>query len=68
MLPLIAGRRSDGKPLGGTCMTSAGEGGGVGVRLCAFLDDKMAFLREETRAARLPDAATACTAVRATCT
>jgi uncharacterized protein len=37
------------KPLNGTCMTSAGAGGGTSCDSCAFLDDKMTFLREETR-------------------
>ena len=43
-------RRHAVKPLGGTCMTSAGAGGGVGAATRATsLDDKMTFLREETR-------------------
>jgi uncharacterized protein len=37
------------KPLGGTCMTSAGAGTSTTCDSCDFLDDKMAFLREETR-------------------
>jgi uncharacterized protein len=37
------------KPLGGTCMTNVGEGGASGCDSCAFLDDKMMFLREETK-------------------
>jgi uncharacterized protein len=43
---------ADGAPLkalGGTCMTSAGAGAGTTCDSCDFLDDKMAFLREETR-------------------
>jgi uncharacterized protein len=36
-----------GKPLNGTCMTSAGGGTSV-CGSCNFLDDKWAFLREET--------------------
>jgi uncharacterized protein len=43
---------SDGTPLkalNGTCMTSAGAGVGSTCDSCDFLDDKMAFLREETR-------------------
>lgn len=44
--------RADGKPikpLGGTCMTSAGAGGGSTCDSCRVLDDKMTLLREETR-------------------
>ncbi len=37
------------KPLNGTCMTIAGAGHGSSCESCDFLDDKMAFLREETR-------------------
>ncbi len=38
-----------GKPLNGTCMTSAGSGTTTGAcDTCHFLDDKMSFLREET--------------------
>jgi uncharacterized protein len=37
------------KPLNGTCMTSAGAGVGATCDSCEFLDDKMAFLREETQ-------------------
>ena len=43
---------SDGrptKPLGGTCMTAAGAGGASACDTCQFLDEKMAFLREETK-------------------
>ncbi|MBM3779222.1 MAG: radical SAM protein [Acidimicrobiia bacterium] len=36
------------KPLGGACMTSAGAGGG-GCDSCHQLDDKLEFLRDETR-------------------
>ncbi len=43
-----------GKPLGGTCMTSAGGGGGSTCDSCSFLDEKMAFLREETHRHGLP--------------
>jgi uncharacterized protein len=45
---------AEGKPLNGTCMTSAGAGvsttsGSTGAcDSCHFLDDKMSFLREET--------------------
>ena len=50
MIPLtpVAG---DGKPLNGTCMTAAGTGvttASGACDSCHFLDDKMAFLREET--------------------
>jgi len=41
----------DGKPLNGTCMTAAGTGVATASGACDschFLDDKMAFLREET--------------------
>ena len=37
------------KPLNGTCMTSAGAGHGSTCDSCDFLDDKMSFLRDETR-------------------
>ena len=44
---------ANNKPLGGTCMTSAGAGGGTSASgpcdSCHFVDDKMSFLREETR-------------------
>ncbi|HUK32635.1 MAG TPA: radical SAM protein [Vicinamibacterales bacterium] len=53
MLPLIPVSTS-GKPLGGTCMTSTGGGGGSTCDSCSFLDEKMAFLREETRRHNLP--------------
>src|SRR5262245_32161652 len=39
---------AEGKPLNGTCMTSAGSGVS-GCDGCSFLDDKWAMLREETR-------------------
>jgi uncharacterized protein len=41
---------ADGKPLGGTCMTSAGAGGATGGACdsCNFASEKMTFLREET--------------------
>ena len=37
------------KPLGGTCMTAAGSGGASSCDTCQFLDEKMSYLREETR-------------------
>lgn len=40
---------ADGKPLGGTCMTSAGSGGGTACDSCGFAADSMSFLREETK-------------------
>jgi uncharacterized protein len=39
---------SDGKPLNGTCMTSAGGGTSI-CGDCNFVDEKMSFLREETK-------------------
>jgi uncharacterized protein len=39
---------SDGKPLGGACMTSAGSGVSSACDNCNFLDDKMSQLRDET--------------------
>jgi uncharacterized protein len=51
----------DGKPLSGTCMTSAGagklSGTGIGSSMCDschFVDEKMAFLRDETRRRGFP--------------
>jgi uncharacterized protein len=38
-----------GKPLGGTCMTAVGDGGGTACDSCNFADDKMTFLRDEAR-------------------
>ena len=46
--PAHGGRRGDGKPLNGTCMTSAGGGTSI-CDNCNFLDEKMSFLREETK-------------------
>lgn len=47
------------KPLGGTCMTSAGAGGGKAKAAsvcdsCHFIDEKLQFLREETRKRGFP--------------
>jgi uncharacterized protein len=39
---------TEGKPLGGACMTSAGIGVSSACDNCNFLDEKMTFLREET--------------------
>jgi uncharacterized protein len=39
---------SEGKPLNGTCMTSAGSGSSI-CDNCDFLDEKMTYLREETK-------------------
>jgi uncharacterized protein len=39
---------SEGKPLNGTCMTSAGSGSSI-CDNCNFLDEKTSFLREETK-------------------
>jgi uncharacterized protein len=55
-LTLVSGN-SAAKPLGGTCMTSAGAGGGAAARKpttgacdsCHFVDEKMSFLRDQTR-------------------
>ena len=50
VIPLTA-VASDGKPLNGTCMTAAGTGvttASGACDSCHFLDDKMAFLRDET--------------------
>ena len=49
MIPLtVVG--SEGKPLNGACMTSAGTGVARVCDSCNFVDDKMSYLREETRA------------------
>jgi uncharacterized protein len=40
---------SDGKPLNGACMTSAGTGVSRVCDTCNFVDEKMSFLREETK-------------------
>ena len=41
----------DGKPLGGTCMTSVGSGSGSGTACdsCGFAEESMSFMREETK-------------------
>jgi uncharacterized protein len=51
VIPLTA-VGANSKPLAGTCMTSAGAGGGVSSTpcdSCQFVDEKMSFLRDETR-------------------
>jgi uncharacterized protein len=40
--------------LNGTCMTSVGSGAGAGCDSCNLLDDKMAFLRAETKRLGFP--------------
>ena len=53
ILPLIPVNASGAplKPLGGTCMTSAGAGTASTCDSCHSLDDQMTFLRDETRRA-----------------
>jgi len=48
MIPLTA-VGGDGKPLNGACMTSAGTGVSRVCDTCNFVDEKMAYLREETK-------------------
>jgi uncharacterized protein len=48
LIPLTA-VSADGKPLNGACMTSAGTGVNRVCDTCNFVDEKMAFLREETK-------------------
>jgi uncharacterized protein len=53
-LTVVAG---NGKPLNGTCMTSAGAGSPKGSSVCDtchFVDEKMSFLRDETRKRGFP--------------
>jgi uncharacterized protein len=55
-IPLTVVGAND-KPLGGTCMTSAGAGAGKSgsaCDTCHFLDEKMSFLREETQKRGFP--------------
>ena len=48
MIPLtVVG--AEGKPLNGACMTSAGTGVSRVCDSCNFVDEKMSFLREETK-------------------
>ena len=57
MIPLTV-VSGDGKPLGGTCMTTAGAGklssGSSACDSCHFVDEKMQFLRDETRKRGFP--------------
>ena len=55
VIPLTA-VGTNGKPLNGTCMTSAGAGSPKGsiCDSCHFVDEKMAFLRDETRKRGFP--------------
>jgi uncharacterized protein len=48
MIPLTA-VGAEGKPLNGACMTSAGTGVSRVCDSCNFADDRMSFLREETK-------------------
>ena len=48
LIPLTA-VNGDGKPLNGACMTSAGTGVSRVCDTCNFVDEKMAFLRDETK-------------------
>jgi uncharacterized protein len=52
VIPLTA-VGANGKPLNGTCMTSAGAGG-TPCDTCHFVEDRMSFLREETRRRGFP--------------
>ncbi len=52
IIPLTA-VASNGSPLGGTCMTSAGAGGSP-CDTCHFLEEKSAFLRDETERRGFP--------------
>jgi uncharacterized protein len=53
LIPVGTGREASAEwvsnKLNGTCMTSAGAGAGKACDSCGFLDDKMTFLREETK-------------------
>jgi len=48
LIPLTA-VGGDGKPLNGACMTSAGTGVNRVCDTCNFVDEKMAYLRDETK-------------------
>jgi uncharacterized protein len=45
---------SGAQSLKGSCFTAAGEGGGIGCDSCGVLDDKMTFLRQETKRLGFP--------------
>jgi uncharacterized protein len=47
---------ADNRPLNGTCMTNVGTGGGSACDTCGFLDEKMEYLRKETKRAGFPTA------------
>jgi uncharacterized protein len=53
IIPLTA-VGSGGKPLNGTCMTTAGAGNSSPCDSCHFVDEKMAFLRSETKKRGFP--------------
>jgi uncharacterized protein len=42
------------KPLGGTCMTAAGSGGSSICDTCQFVDEQLAYLRDETKKRGFP--------------
>jgi uncharacterized protein len=48
-LTVVGADGATDKPLNGACMTSAGTGVSRVCDTCNFVDDKMAFLREETK-------------------
>jgi uncharacterized protein len=52
MIPLTVVGNED-KPLNGTCMTSAGAGG-TPCDTCHFVEEKMSFLRDETKKRGFP--------------
>jgi uncharacterized protein len=55
MIPLtVVG--AEGKPLNGACMTSAGSGVSRACDSCNVVDEKMSFLREETKKRGFPTA------------
>jgi uncharacterized protein len=49
IIPLTPVSANGEKPLNGTCMTVAGTGATSACDACGLLDEKMSFLREETR-------------------
>ncbi len=53
IIPLTA-VGAEGKPLNGACMTSAGTGVARVCDSCNFVDEKMSFLREETKKRGFP--------------